>query len=327
MNPTATRCPLPKSAVWRFLSLLFTETPSRRNTVSPKHRNTETPKHRNTSSVPLFPALRSGLRLLQGPSPQKQIPSTKITMKTLRHLLAAAIVIHTTVLLAAEPGPAAEGGKNIPFDQLGAEAQKQYTGDGIRITTTPNGARLQAAMQDLEAEATAQGLWLKSVTDEDAGKEVRFRVLAAEVGRVGSGAAARVLLPATGEVRATGEGVTFTRPGLVEEYSVSMDGVRQDFVVLERPAGAGDLSVRLGVDGARVEAADYGAKLTLHGNGREIAYSRLRVTDATGRELAARMEVSSASALAVRVEDAGASYPVRIDPTFSDARYMVTDKK
>ena len=27
MNPAANHCPLPKSALWRFLSLLFTETP------------------------------------------------------------------------------------------------------------------------------------------------------------------------------------------------------------------------------------------------------------------------------------------------------------
>ena len=51
-----------------------------------------------------------------------------------------------------------------------------------------------------------------------------------------------------------GQTVRFSRPGLVEEYSVSMDGVRQDFVVTEKPAGAGHLQVRLGVAGAKVEA-------------------------------------------------------------------------
>jgi len=70
---------------------------------------------------------------------------------------------------------------SIPFDQLGAEAQKSYKGDGMGITPTADGARLKAVMQDLEAEATAEGLWLRSVADEDAGKNVRFRVKAAEV--------------------------------------------------------------------------------------------------------------------------------------------------
>src|SRR5439155_10293741 len=89
-------------------------------------------------------------------------------------------------------------------------------------------------------------------------------------------------------------------------------------------------------------------------SGRKIAYGRLRATDATGRELPARMEVVSvadevtslkpvrenndeevslltsaptisetvAPALVVVVNDADAVYPVRIDPTFSDANWI-----
>jgi len=96
-----------------------------------------------------------------------------------------------------------------------------------------------------------------------------------------------------GTVALDGQTARFTRPGLVEEYRVSMDGVRQDFVVLERPAGTGELAVRLAVSGARVEPLAGGARLVLENSGRKIAYSRLRVTDATGRELTARMEFRS----------------------------------
>ena len=172
-----------------------------------------------------------------------------------------------------------------------------------------------------------------------------------------------------------GQKVRFRRAGLVEEYSVSMDGVRQDFVVTERPAGSGELQVRLEVTGAKVEAMGDGARLELPQSGRKIAYNRVRATDATGRQLAARMEVLSsddgrevlrglhgaavahqpqeengpltpalspsegekgstrqvegargavrqAERLAVMVNDAGAVYPVRIDPTFSDANWI-----
>src|SRR5438034_8487802 len=100
--------------------------------------------------------------------------------------------------------------------------------------------------------------------------------------------------PPTGAVSLDGQTARFTRPGLVEEYSVSMDGVRQDFVVRERPAGAGELAVRLAVSGAKVEPAAGGAWLVLENSGRKIAYSRLRVTDVTGKELTARLEVLSA---------------------------------
>src|SRR5258705_13115123 len=71
-----------------------------------------------------------------------------------------------------------------------------------------------------------------------------------------------------------------------------MDGVRQDFVLRQRPEGTGELQLQLAVSGARVEPAAGGARLALENSGRKIAYSRLRVTDATGRELTAHMEVS-----------------------------------
>lgn len=62
--------------------------------------------------------------------------------------------------------------------------------------------------------------------------------------------------------------VRFIRPGLIEEYSTSMDGVRQDFLVLERPEGEGDLRVELAVDGARAEEARFGARLPARAGGK-----------------------------------------------------------
>ena len=138
-------------------------------------------------------------------------------------------------------------------------------------------------------------------------------------------------LPRTGKVSVEDKLVRFTRPGLTEEYSVSVDGVRQDFIIESPPLNpqpstlnqsAGDLRVELALSGARAEAAASGARLRLEGSGRALAYSRLRVEDATGRELTARLEVLSADRLAVSVADANATYPVRIDPTFSDADWV-----
>jgi hypothetical protein len=131
--------------------------------------------------------------------------------------------------------------------------------------------------------------------------------------------------------------VRFTRPGLIEEYTVSTDGVRQDFIVEHPPLNpqlstlnqpAGELAVRLSVSGAKAERVVGSAQLVLENSGRKIAYSRLRVTDATGKELTARMEVPKSeiinwqSEMAVLVNDADAVYPVRIDPTFSDANWI-----
>ena len=89
-------------------------------------------------------------------------------------------------------------------------------------------------------------------------------------------AAGRDALTAGGTVTVTGRSVRFPRAGLVEEYSVSMDGIRQDFIVEQPPGGPGsprgELVVTLAVTGAKVEAAAYGAQLVLEKSGRKIAY-------------------------------------------------------
>jgi hypothetical protein len=135
-----------------------------------------------------------------------------------------------------------------------------------------------------------------------------------------------VAMPAMGRVE-TSENVTrFIRTGLTEEYSVSVDGVRQDFLIAQPPIGTGELRLELDVTGATVTPLGNGLRLTLAGSGRQLAYHRLHVTDATGRELPARMEVAAempaATKLTVLVDDANAVYPVRIDPTFSDANWV-----
>jgi hypothetical protein len=310
-----------------------------------------------------------------------------------------------------------------------AKAGANCTGEGLAVAATTEGARLRCAFQQLEGEATRGGLWLTSSAPGQPNDH--FRVMAVAVGREGRAGSAlpaegvanirasrfiengahgvtrSTKLPVTGGVSVDGQTGRFVRPGLVEEYSVSMDGVRQDFVVMEKPGGAsvpasrlasslapsteGHLRVELAVTGARVEPiagdlhpvsyaeqamdhersdmSSHGARLVLEGSNRKIAYSRLRVTDATGKELAARMEVVSgilpdvegahsaarnvpadffkaslpgrpesagleapalrqagmpaATALAVLVDDAQAVYPIRIDPTFSDANWSI----
>jgi hypothetical protein len=250
------------------------------------------------------------------------------------------LVVLATSLLACHLARA-QTNAFIPWDQIGAKAGAACTGDGLVVSATASGARLHCAFQRLDGEATCDGLWLtSSVTNQP---NDRFRVTVAAInGRS---------LPRVGKVAVVGQTVRFTRPGLVEEYSVSVDGVRQDFVVLERPdlpvdlrppvapRYAGDratsnptsLRVDLAVTGARVEQDARGAQLKLPLSGRKIAYTRLKVTDANGMELLARIERAGESEipnpesemlLAVVVNDTDAVYPLRIDPTFSDANWI-----
>ncbi len=207
----------------------------------------------------------------------------------------------------------------IPWDQIGVKAGADYQGEGLAITSTAGGARLHCAFQQLDGEASASGLWLTSTLTNQLNDQ--FQVKAISMGR---GASASPLA-ATGKVLVDRQTVRFERPGLMERYTVSVDGIQQEFVVTDKPAGRGELDVSLGVGGARVEAAAYGVQLVLAHSGRKIAYSRLRVTDAVGQELPAKIEVppgEPAAAMAVVVNDAGAVYPVQIDPTFSDANWI-----
>ena len=216
----------------------------------------------------------------------------------------------TEQLAAAENEPS----EPIPWDGIGAKATADYSGDAIGVRATPEGAMLHTGFQKLSGTVTREGLTLNS-TDKAGGA---LKLTASAFGREGNA----VLLPAFGTVAVSEKFVSFVRPGLTEEYSVSVDGVRQDFILADRPAGSGELYLELTLHGATAEARADGATLTLNASGRKLVYNRLHVTDATGNELAARLEVSGTDLLAIQVEDANATYPLRIDPTFSDANWV-----
>ncbi|MEQ1871831.1 MAG: MBG domain-containing protein, partial [Vicinamibacterales bacterium] len=192
----------------------------------------------------------------------------------------------------------------------------QSTGDGLSVVATPQGAHLRAAYQQLQADVTAEGLSLGSTAP-------RGGALTLRADRLGRGNALRSLSRA-GTVAVHGTVVTFARPGLHEEFSTGVDGLRQDFVVADRPEGTGALTVELALTGATAERSGTpnAATLTLANSGRELAYSRLHVVDARGATLTARLDVLAGNRLAIAVDDANAVYPVRIDPIFSDAHWV-----
>ena len=179
-------------------------------------------------------------------------------------------------LVSSLAPPDRERAASIPLDQIGATAEKQYSGDGLSVCANEGGARLRCVFQKLDGDITSEGLGLSSTAQPSQGE--RFRVKASAVGRVtpcapfenltanfgfGAQGTARptTQLTEAGIVKVADKTVRFIRPGLIEEYSVSMDGVRQDFVVLEKPAinlqlsplNSHELRVELSVSGARVE--------------------------------------------------------------------------
>ena len=226
---------------------------------------------------------------------------------------------------------------------LGCAVTVQTADSALGVTAAPEGARLNCRYQKLVGRATSEGLWVEST---EAGSGGSLRIVASAVGRVDPGAGnggqgprvfgenfwasdlSELLRP--GGKALTGTGtlciesnlVRFSRPSAVEEYSVDLNGIRQDFLIREAPSGPGELWLELAVAGAEPQKVSGGLKLVLRESGRALAYSTLRVTDATGRELAADFERMEEGEFGVRVCDAEAVYPVRIDPIFSDADWV-----
>ena len=190
-------------------------------------------------------------------------------------------------------------------------------GRGLGLERAARGATLRCDLQKLRGDAATDGLWISSAADEGT---TSFQIKAASLGREGCMGSR---LPDDGGISITGNKARFTRAGLLEEYSVSADGIRQDFIVPERPPGDGALRLDLDLSGAVAEASPEGVVLTLQAGGRRIAYHKLRVTDAAGKVLAAEFKVRpGGDGFSVTVDDAPARYPVTVDPTFSDADWM-----
>lgn len=171
---------------------------------------------------------------------------------------------------------------------------------------------LRSEAQKLVGQVTSSGLRVISTDKNEA-----FRLVTHALGREDIS-----VLSGEGWVQTSDKLVSLVRPCLTEEYSVSIEGLRQDFVLDERPAGSGPLRLRLKVDGAACESIAEGVKLVLEGSGRELAYSKLKVTDARGKEYAAMMRAASSSMIEIVVADEAAAYPLRIDPTLSDADWV-----
>lgn len=181
-------------------------------------------------------------------------------------------VLHLVGLCSCLSNGLAEGlrvREAIPLDQIGAAAEKHLVGRGTCLTACAHGAEMQVSLQKLKARATSEGLWVEST--EQPAKPAGIRVRSVHLGKETS-------LAQAGEVQMEDDVVRWVRPHVVEEYRVSADGIRQDFIVVHKPSEPGPLRLSLGIDGARVDQADQGVLLTLKvgGNGLPDAWEILK---------------------------------------------------
>ena len=110
---------------------------------------------------------------------------------------------------------------------------------------------------------------------------------------------------------------------LVEWYENRAEGIEQGLTLNERPERSGGIAaheplrVSLAVSGdLRAQSKNEGRIELVDARGKgALSYSKLMAQDADGKKLSARMEASAdGREIALLVEDAGARYPIVIDP-------------
>ncbi len=136
--------------------------------------------------------------------------------------------------------------------------------------------------------------------------------------------AAQMPVPA-GELKVEGQRAELARPAqhLTEWFHNTPDALEHGFILQERPtartsnsqlplrlvmAVTGDLTPHADAGGQRLDLRDAAGHTVL-------SYAKLKVWDATGAELPARMEAGDGRVI-LAVNDATARYPVTVDPTF-----------
>jgi hypothetical protein len=156
---------------------------------------------------------------------------------------------------------------------------------------------------------------------------VRLRVAAGTVGlrlaAIGHGRRLSALRRAS--PNAAGGVARFQSGAVGVWYRNGPFGIEQGFAVRRRPAGgAGALTLVMRVSGSLVTRPAGPRAVAFVGPGGSVAlrYGDLHVVDATGRPLTASI-VSSRSELRLRVVDAGARYPLRIDPFIQPGAELV----
>lgn len=165
------------------------------------------------------------------PYPPKKRQHRNLLRLSLGWILFAFVMILSISLPAAiESAPIASNASSGSSVMEAAAAR--YEGEGIGIESGADGTiQLICRMQRLTGEVLRTGLWLNSTETEI---EDRFQFEAVQIGREDGPS---IALDETGQTSWGTDVVQFVRPELVEEYSASVQGIRQDLIVSQAPQG------------------------------------------------------------------------------------------
>lgn len=233
-----------------------------------------------------------------------------------RCLLAVALLGPAAIGLAnpakKAPGGVAIGAQGAISGALGRDDRSYHA------ARRPGGFQAANEKQALEIDFSRRGVMVGIGLDR----------VAFELRAVGYGGALRPV--ETAVPAATNNRVMYRRGTMTEWYVNGPLGLEQGFTLKSPPVRrqAGPLTLAITVSGDLTPSLEAeGRGLTLARRGKPaLTYGCLTATDSTGRELSARLELSQTTLL-LRIDDAGARYPVVIDPFIKKATLIPSDGK
>src|SRR5262245_15375578 len=211
----------------------------------------------------------------------------------------------------AQPTPALDSERHSDIGVLPAAAQAQIAAvigqDDARYhaLASPQGFRMDNSGHGLSAEFTSAGVDFHRGTNH-------WRMSPRGYGYGDLMRDADTVAP-----RATANRVEYRRGSLTEWYVNGPLGLEQGFTLERAPSNPNGqpLTLAFAISGNLVPSVDPGARsLTLRKDkAGALRYGGLVALDSDGRKLRAWLEVAG-NELRVRVDDAGARYPLTIDP-------------
>ena len=232
----------------------------------------------------------------------------------------------------ADCAPAAAPGSNKPagYESLGAAlaAARHAVEKMDPAMLQARGARYFAANpgQRLRAWFSNDGVELASGMATPAGDEpwcLKVRLVA--TGRDGA------MMPVS-QGSTTGEGarveMIYHDPAVSQWFENRQDGIEHGFTLTQAPAGgAGEVVVLLGIEGSlRAVAMAEGVRFVDAGGAEVVHYGGLKAWDAEGHALAASLETRGPMGLALVIADAGARYPITVDPMFANVEARLVER-
>ena len=196
----------------------------------------------------------------------------------------------------------------VGLERAIALVKQQEAGEAYRIQASGDGFVAGNPAAGLSARFDSG---MVRVAGEDAAWQVELRLT-----RWGRDGKVRAVVAAAASTERNK--ITLARGADLQEWYLNGPlGLEQGFTINKRPAGNGPLVLEMAVGGTlEPRLAEDAMSVTLHNlQGEAVAsYKDLWVVDSAGQSLPARLTLAGAT-LGIRVEDAGAIYPITIDPT------------